>query len=184
MIIPWNQEKYIAALRFATEAHEGQTITGTSHPYVVHVAQVAMEVMGALMMEHVDDPDLALQCALLHDVVEDTAISVSVIENKFGRNVASGVLALSKDATLPKIDAMPDSLTRIRKEPREVWMVKLADRISNLMPPPPHWNAARCAEYQEEARLILETLAPASRLLATRLVTKIEHYTQYTAATA
>jgi len=180
MIIPWSQEKYIAALRFATEAHVGQTISGTAHPYVVHAAQVAMEVTGALMMERVDDPDLAVQCALLHDVVEDTPIPITVIEEKFGRAVASGVSALSKDAALPKTDAMPDSLARIRKEPREVWMVKLADRISNLMPPPAHWDAVQCAEYQTEARLILETLAPASRFLATRLVTKIENYTQYT----
>ena len=75
---------------------------------------------------------------------------------------------------------MRDSLARIRQEPREVWMVKLADRISNLMPPPAHWTKQKCAAYQEEARLILETLGEASPLLARRLGEKIEAYTQYT----
>jgi (p)ppGpp synthase/HD superfamily hydrolase len=132
------------------------------------------------MMENVDNPDLAVQCALLHDVVEDTDIPLDVIEAKFGREVASGVSALSKDNALPKLESMKGSLSRIRKEPREVWMVKLADRISNLMPPPPHWDAERCKTYQTEARLILETLASASHLLADRLAAKIKAYDQYT----
>lgn len=175
----WSQDKYIDALRFATEAHMGQTITGTTHPYVVHAVQVAMEVMAALAVESVSNPDLAVLCALLHDVIEDTATPFAAIEREFGRAVACGVAALSKDASLPKLEAMKDSLTRIRQEPQEVWMVKLADRISNLMPPPAHWDAARCAAYQTEARLILDALAPASPLLAARLATKIENYTQY-----
>jgi (p)ppGpp synthase/HD superfamily hydrolase len=47
MLTPWSQDKYITALRFSAEAHAGQTIPGTQQPYVVHTAQVAMEVMGA-----------------------------------------------------------------------------------------------------------------------------------------
>lgn len=177
--MPWDQDKYIAALRRAAEAHIGQTITGTEHPYVVHPAQVAMEVMAALTVETVSDPDLAVVCALLHDVIEDTATSFAEIEGEFGRAVASGVSALSKDPALTKTAAMKDSLMRICKEPQEVWMVKLADRISNLMPPPAHWTAARCAEYRDEARLILDALAPASVLLTSRLADKIESYAQY-----
>lgn len=180
MTTPWSQDKYIAALRFATAAHIGQIITGSNAPYVVHAAQVAMEVMAALSVEHIDAPDLAVQCALLHDVIEDTPTPVAVIEREFGLAVATGVSALSKDPALHKLDAMRDSLARIVKEPHAVWMVKLGDRISNLMPPPAHWDAARCAAYQTEARLILDTLAPASPLLAARLAAKIENYTQYT----
>ena len=177
---PWSQEKYITALRFATEAHMGQTITGTNHPYVVHTAQVAQEVMAALVLETVTAPDLAVQCALLHDVVEDTPTPITVIREKFGADVAAGVAALSKDATLPKLDAMQDSLARIRKEPHEVWMVKLGDRISNLMPPPAHWEGPRCTVYRDEAQLILDALGAASPLLAERLAAKIKNYAQYT----
>jgi len=182
MSAAWDQDKCIAALRFAAEAHAGQTITGTDHPYVVHPAQVAMEVAAALAVEGADDPDLAMQCALLHDVVEDCGVAVEAIEAAFGRAVATGVAALSKDAALPKTEAMRDSLDRIRREPREVWMVKLADRISNLMPPPAHWTAGRCAAYAAEAQLILDTLGEASPLLAARLAAKIAAYARYTGA--
>ncbi len=175
----WNQDKYIAALRLAAEAHMGQTIPGTQHPYVVHPMQVAMEVMAALTAEPVGDPDLAVLCALLHDVIEDTPTPLAAIEQEFGQAVASGVSALSKNPALPKEEAMQDSLARIRNTPREVWMVKLADRISNLMPPPAHWNAARCAAYRAEARLILDALAPASALLTARLEEKIGNYAPY-----
>ncbi len=176
----WDQDAVIAALRFATEAHSGQTIPGAAHPYVVHPAQVAMEVAAALAVEGADNPGLAMLCALLHDVVEDCGVTLAMLEAEFGPAVAAGVSALSKNPALPKTEAMRDSLDRIRQQPREVWMVKLADRISNLMPPPAHWNRERCAAYATEAQLILDALGEASPLLGKRLAAKIAAYTRYT----
>lgn len=174
----WSQEKYLAAWLFAAEAHGAQTVPGTALPYVVHVGAVAMEVTAALVNgSAVDNPDLAVQCALLHDVIEDTSISVDLVAARFGDAVAAGVLALSKDSRLPtKTEQMADSLRRIQQQPREVWMVKLADRTVNLQPPPPHWAAAKIAAYREEARTILAVLGPADAYLAKRLAQKIEVY--------
>ena len=45
---------------------------------------------------------LAVQCALLHDTIEDTAVTFEEIVDRFGREVAEGVLSLTKDKTLPK----------------------------------------------------------------------------------
>lgn len=174
----WSQEKYLAAWLFAAEVHAAQTVPGTTLPYVVHVGAVAMEILSALANGSVvDDPDLAVQCALLHDVVEDTPITVDQVADRFGDGVAAGVLALSKDSHLPtKAEQMADSLRRIQQQPREVWMVKLADRTVNLQPPPPHWAAAKIAAYREEARTILAVLGPADGYLAQRLAEKIEVY--------
>lgn len=180
MTTPWNQDKYIAALRFAAEAHTGAVVPGTAIPYIVHPVQVAMEVMAAVVAERVADADLAVQCALLHDVLEDTPTPFSALEAVFGGAVASGVAALSKNEALPSAESMRDSLDRIIREPREVWLVKLADRISNLMPPPPHWTAQKCATYQTEARLILDVLGAASPFLAARLAQKIATYSLFT----
>jgi (p)ppGpp synthase/HD superfamily hydrolase len=180
MNTPWTPDIYIAALRFAAKAHLGQHIPGTEIPYITHPVQVAQEVMAVIGVEGVTDPDLAVQCALLHDVIEDCGVTVETLEAEFGRGVATGVAALSKNESLASEEAMRDSLARIRKEPREVWMVKLADRISNLMPPPSYWTKEKCAAYREEARLILDALGEASPLLGRRLVEKIENYTRYT----
>lgn len=172
----WNQDGYVEALRFAAAAHEGQKITGTELPYIAHPATVAMEVTAAIAAEGAEDADTILQCALLHDVIEDCDVTREDIEARFGPAVAAGVMALTKNPALPKSKSMHDSLARIRQQPRGIWMVKLADRIANLMPPPAHWTPERVAAYRDEARLILYTLGEASPLLSARLAAKIAAY--------
>ncbi len=173
----WSQEKYIKALKFAAEAHNGQTVPGTDLPYIVHVTMVAMEVIAALACEDGLDGDLAVQCALLHDVIEDTGISHQKLAAEFGPQVADGVLALSTNDSLEsKQEKMVDSLARIKAQPKEIWLVKLADRITNLQPPPSHWNLVKVGRYREEGKKILDQLAAGCPYLAERLRQKISEY--------
>ncbi|MCB1850285.1 MAG: bifunctional (p)ppGpp synthetase/guanosine-3',5'-bis(diphosphate) 3'-pyrophosphohydrolase [Gammaproteobacteria bacterium] len=175
-----DQDAYLAAWHFACRSHLGQTLPGSPLPYINHIGGVVMEVLVALGREPVDQPDLAVQCALLHDVLEDTETGYGQIESQFGRPVAQGVLALSKDPNITdKTARMSDSLARIRRQPKEVWMVKLADRITNLQPPPTHWTPERIASYLSEAKHILQELAAGSPLLAARLEQKISAYRAY-----
>lgn len=74
---------------------------------------------------------------------------------------------------------MGDSLKRIIEQPREVWMVKMADRITNLAPPPSYWSNEKTSGYWEEASVIYNTLKEANSVLADRLNMKIEHYKRY-----
>jgi (p)ppGpp synthase/HD superfamily hydrolase len=173
----WNQEKYIKALRYAAEAHLGQTLPAADLPYVVHVVMVAMEILAALEHESGLDGDLAVQCALLHDVIEDTGRSYEQLAAEFGREVAEGVLALSKSIILrTTAEKTADSLQRIKRQPREIWMVKQADRITNLKRPPGTWSAEKIERYREESRLILAELGSASPFLAERLDRMIRMY--------
>ena len=180
---PWSQESYLNAIWFAANAHnkEDQKIPGTDIPYVVHLTQVTMEVMGALANEIHGDGDLAIQCALLHDAIEDTHVTFEEIESTFGRPVAEGVLALTKDETLPggKPAWMRDSLQRIKEQPHSVWIVKLADRITNLQSPPHYWKPEKIQRYYEEAHLIYQTLKDASPYLAERMRQKLDVYQQH-----
>ena len=85
--------------------------------------------------------DLAISCALLHDVIEDANITYDELYTKFGEKIANGVEALTKDKTLAsKQEQMKDSIERLLAQPYEVQMVKLADRITNLGIPPKHWD--------------------------------------------
>lgn len=102
--------------------------------------------------------------------------SYEKLAQHFGEPVAAGVLALSKDAGLPKDRQLKDSLERIKQQPREVWMVKLADRIVNLQPAPVDWTTEKKAHYREEAKLILTELKAAELFLAERLQNKINSY--------
>ncbi|HEV7554118.1 MAG TPA: HD domain-containing protein, partial [Kofleriaceae bacterium] len=125
------------------------------------------------------DEDLAVQCALLHDTVEDTGTTRDEIATVFGEAVAAGVSALSKDASLPKPDQMADSLRRIREQPREVWMVKLADRITNLSEPPHYWTRDKRIAYRDEAIVIADALGSASPALDRRIRGRITDYARF-----
>jgi (p)ppGpp synthase/HD superfamily hydrolase len=50
----------------------------------MHVSFVSMEVMAALLHEPEQDGNLAVQCALLHDVIEDTGVSYEDVKDVFG----------------------------------------------------------------------------------------------------
>lgn len=172
----WSQDRYIQAYCFAAQAHHGQTMTGSHFPYLWHISVVSMEVMAAVAREPDCDADLAVACALLHDVVEDTAVTVEEVRDRFGAPIAAGVQALTKDPGLPRPLRLRDSLRRIREQPREVWMVKLADRITNLLPPPTQWGPDKVVAYRADAVLIHEELSAASDFLAERLFAKIAAY--------
>lgn len=175
--MPWNQTLHVRAWHFAAQAHAGQTMPGGSDlPYLVHIGSVALEVMAALAAEG-GNADLALPCAILHDTIEDTAATEEQVAEAFNKRIAAGVLALSKDPAIPdKLGQMRDSLRRIREQPREVWVVKLADRIVNLSDPRPYWSAERRQYYADEARIILAELGEASPFLAERLGRMIERF--------
>ena len=172
----WSPEIYIKAYRFAAIAHNGQLVPGSKLPYIMHLSFVAMEVIATLNREKGLDGNLAVQCALLHDTVEDTDTEIDELAEKFGSNVADGVAALTKTLWRRKKLQMADSLKRIRKQPREIWMVKMADRITNLQPPPNHWTQDKINRYREEAIEIYNALKGGSPYLSDRLKRKIEAY--------
>ena len=175
------QSLYQKAIKFAAAKHaaKNQTIPGTNLPYVVHLSNVAMEILIASFHSENFDLDFAVQVALLHDTIEDTFTTFGELETEFGTDIAKAVQALSKNTDLPEEQQMNDSLKRIKSMSPEVWAVKLADRITNLQPPPPHWDKERKIKYREEAKIILSELKDGNEFLAKRLEKKIEEYRIY-----
>lgn len=175
------QTLYQKAIKFAAAKHleKDQKVIGTDLPYVVHLSNVAMEIMIAASNSDNFNLDFAIQVALLHDTIEDTSTDICVLENIFGVEIANGVSALTKNSSLPKEQQMQDSLSRIKKLQSEVWAVKLADRITNLQPPPTHWDKQKKIKYLDEARIILRELKDGNNYLAKRLEAKIAKYKKY-----
>ena len=174
----FSPERYVAALELAAMKHAAQKVPGTDLPYLVHVVTVAAELIASFGTTQLDE-DLAVQCGLLHDTIEDTGTTRDEIATKFGEAVAAGVSALSKDASLPKAEAMADSLRRIREQPPEVWMVKLADRITNLSEPPHYWTRDKRIAYRDEAIVIADALGSASPALDRRIRGRITDYARF-----
>ena len=131
------QSLYQEAIKIATYKHmeKRQIVKGTKLPYVVHVSNVTMEIFMAAFHTRNFNLEFAIPVALLHDTIEDTTTTLEELDTHFGNAVAEGVMALTKNEGLPEEQQTLDSLTRIKQLKKEVWAVKLADRITNLQPP-------------------------------------------------
>lgn len=176
-------DDFKAHLAFALQAH-GEQKTPHGLPYSMHLLSVASEVINALYMEPLsyDENNVAIACALLHDVNEDTPTKITRETALVGHVevIVKGVAALTKDKTLPSKEAqMQDSIARLKKRQNCVAMVKLADRITNLGVPPTHWDVTKKRAYLHEARFILNELGYAHRYLANKLAEKIKAYDIY-----
>lgn len=174
------QELYQSAMKFAGEKHSAQKVPGTKANYLLHIANVSMEVIIAHKEDPVFDLELALPMAILHDTIEDTDTTFEEIKSQFGPVVANGVLALTKsDVFETKQEKMADSLNRISSGPKEIGIVKLADRITNLQEPPASWSVEKRKAYQQEAREILNRLGLANQFLKERLTSRIDNYSRF-----
>ncbi|AOP33141.1 guanosine-3',5'-bis(diphosphate) 3'-pyrophosphohydrolase [Leptospira tipperaryensis] len=180
----WSVNRVQEAWELASRLHDGQKYGGVKQnekvEYLTHIGSVVLEISNALQFDKTINADLAILCGILHDTIEDTDLKYEEVVSRFGRNVADGVLALSKDEKIPeKEKKMIDSIERIKKQPREIWIVKMADRISNLYAPPYYWDNDKKRTYQRESLFIYDGLKSADSYIANRLKQKIEDYDRY-----
>jgi GTP diphosphokinase / guanosine-3',5'-bis(diphosphate) 3'-diphosphatase len=84
------------AYQFAEKAHFGQT-RASGEPYVIHCLAVA-EILSELKV-----PPVMVVAGLLHDTVEDTSVTLEIIQNKFGQETASLVDGVTKLTHLPQV---------------------------------------------------------------------------------
>ena len=145
---------------FAETAHKGQK-RDSGEDYIRHPLEVA-EILVDMDM---DAP--SIQAAILHDVVEDTDISIEEIESRFGSKVAElvdGVTKLNRISFLSKQEQQMENLRKMflamAKDIRVI-MIKLADRLHNMRTLK-HLPADR---QQNIARETLEIYAPLTHRL-------------------
>lgn len=183
----WSIDELQKTWQLVSRLHDGQKYGGPQEgekiEYINHIGSVTFEVLKAIEETPGMQAGLAMKCALLHDSIEDTPFSYEKVYELFGAEVADGVMALTKnDSFEGKVSKMMDSLARIKQQPKEVWAVKMADRICNLYSPPYYWNNVKKLNYIEEAKLILNELKEGNAYLAKRLEEKIEAYRKFTTA--
>ncbi|MBN2893413.1 MAG: bifunctional (p)ppGpp synthetase/guanosine-3',5'-bis(diphosphate) 3'-pyrophosphohydrolase [Bacteroidales bacterium] len=175
----FTQEIYQKAIKFAGEKHANQCVPGTKANYLLHLSNVAMEIIATFISKPDFDINFAVQVAILHDIIEDTDTTFNELKENFSKKIAQGVMALTKNKFLLKSEQITDSLYRIKQQPKEVGMVKLADRITNLQKPPIHWSSEKISSYLKEAKLIAESLSNKNEYLHNRILLKIDEYKKF-----
>ena len=129
----WDMDGIQKALRLAEEAHRGQVRRGSGVPYVVHPINVAR------IVERSGFREVAVLAALLHDVVEDTAVTLNDIGCQFSMGVSGIVAACSEIKVDPDGRPIPweerkrSHIERLRAQASiDVRAVMLADKLDNL----------------------------------------------------
>lgn len=118
------------AYRFAEQAHAGQT-RKSGEPYFNHALATAE------MLQHWHNDEAAIAAGLLHDVVEDTAVTEENLKKEFGDEIAflvDGVTKLSRikyRGTEAKVENLRKMILAISQDLRVVF-IKLADRLHNM----------------------------------------------------
>ncbi len=116
------------ALIFAARAHDGQQRKGTDIPYITHPVAMAMRLLSMDCMENV------VIAALLHDTVEDTAITLDDISQAFGDDVSALVAAASEpDHHTARWEIRKQhTIDFLRTAPLPVKLLSCADKLHNL----------------------------------------------------
>ena len=132
------------AIEIAATAHAGQR-DKAGQPYILHPLRVMLRVDGAHEQ----------MAAVLHDVVEDTSVTLdNLAQEGFPSEVLRAIAALTKLPGETRLEAA----ARAAADP-VARKVKLADNAENMdlsrIPNPTDKDYARCREYEEVRALLL-----------------------------
>jgi len=149
----------LAASAFAAHKHRDQRRKGAdASPYINHPIAVA----NVLANEAGITDASILAAALLHDTIEDTATTPQELEAAFGAEVASIVLEVTDDKTLPKQERKRLQIEHAAALSKQAKVVKLADKICNVRDmsqlPPVDWSLERRADYFIWAKQVVDPM--------------------------
>ena len=128
---PGDKELLRNAFEMAAEAHKTMR-RKSGEPYIIHPLAVAM-----ICVEEIGLGVRSTICALLHDTVEDTDITLDDINHEFGGEIAKIVDGLTKISTVMDSNSTQQAenfkkiLLTLTDDPRVI-LIKLADRLHNM----------------------------------------------------
>ena len=163
---------YQAAIDIARKAHSGQSRKYTRDPYLTHPFAVS-----GLVASVTTDDDMIV-AAILHDVVEDSPISIETIYGIFGKRIGDMVENLTDVSK--KSDGNREVRKRIDREhtakaSKEAKTIKLADLIDNTKTIV-SFDPKFAEVYMREKQLLLEVLQEGDKTLLTLASSMIEDY--------
>ncbi len=169
-LVEKNEKKYDwdqleKAIRVACDAHEGQK-RSSGEEYICHPLQVA-----CILIELGMDNE-TIQAAILHDVVEDTSVTLEDIRKTFGAEIAALVDGVTKLNKIPFSTREEQQAENVRKmllamsQDIRVIIIKLADRLHNLRT----ISALPEQKQLDKAKETMDIFAPLAHRLGIRAV--------------
>ena len=128
---PGSKEQVRVAFEMAAEAHKTMR-RKSGEPYILHPLAVAM-----ICVEEIGLGVRSTICALLHDTVEDTDITLEMVEREFGPEISKIVDGLTKISNVLDANSSQQAenfkkiLLTLTDDPRVI-LIKLADRLHNM----------------------------------------------------
>ena len=120
------------AIVFAVEAHAGVNRKGKTRPYILHPLE-AMTIVST-----VTEDEEVLAAEVLHDTVEDTALTKADIETAFGKRVAKLVAAESENkredqpAEATWKERKQETIDHLKGLERDAKLICLGDKLANI----------------------------------------------------
>ena len=111
---------------FATKAHHGALRKGTRIPYIVHPRGVAV------ILKRMGARKEVVAAGWLHDTVEDAGVTIAQLRQRFGRDVATLVAAVSEDKRKSWKARKTHTILSLPKARRDVLWLTFADKLDNL----------------------------------------------------
>ena len=128
---PGDKELVRLAFEMAVEAHK-TTRRKSGEPYILHPLAVAM-----ICVEEIGLGVRSTICALMHDTVEDTDVTLEDVQREFGSEIAKIVDGLTKISNVLDANSSQQAenfkkiLLTLTDDPRVI-LIKLADRLHNM----------------------------------------------------
>ncbi len=123
--IPYaNQQQILKALAVAKKNHQGQT-RDEGDPYVIHPIRLANSLIYNLEIKNSE----MIAAALLHDVVEDTPVTIEEIEKEFGNKIKYFVQMMTREKYK---ESKKEKCEKIMQSGEEIKLIKAVDYLDNL----------------------------------------------------
>ncbi|KXW56469.1 HD domain-containing protein [Ferrovum sp. PN-J185] len=149
----------LSVIQFAADKHRHQRRKDFhASPYINHPLALAYVLSNEAGIVDIN----VLSAALLHDTIEDTDTTLEELIERFGSKIASIVLEVTDDKSLPKQQRKQLQIDHAPHSSDEAKLVKLADKICNLRDlfdyPPHGWSVERIHDYFDWSEKVIAGL--------------------------
>jgi len=165
MSLPATLRPFFNALAFAAEQHKYQGRGGYERlPYINHIIKVTQ----TLIEIGNEQDETTIIAAILHDVVEDLAVTSGDIALQFGADVATIVQELTDDMQLPydqRKQLQVDRTGQLSLAARKIRITDKASNIIDIFTYPLDWTAEKKRTYVDNSIQIVDQIRGTNKAL-------------------